>query len=219
MCDPARRCGTRSWIFVGSQVFGRTVPINLSHASTHTPVSAQPVESHPVFFLRPYRDVSLPHTHPPSQEAPKSQQAVKPTRRLFHTGCKGYTRASLCQAVNANVGGEELAAARNFSKLPAWEVKWAPGGGEMRTDVEEQGESLLYSLINARGHGWPWLRGEMCFSSHTLGLWEKCGWSSSADTKNHHQDIWASIWNKLRGSVSADKLHLRGGIPWSYSQL
>lgn len=67
-------------------MFGRTVPINLSHASTHTPVSAQPVESHPVFFLRPYRDVSLPRTHPPSQEAPKSQQGSKAHEETFPHG-------------------------------------------------------------------------------------------------------------------------------------
>lgn len=60
---------------MGSQVFGRTGPINLSHASMHTLVSAQPVESHPVFFLHPYQGC-FPASESPTK--PRSKCSQKP---------------------------------------------------------------------------------------------------------------------------------------------
>lgn len=88
MCDPARLCGTRCCIFVGSQVFGRTGPINLSHASMQALVNTSPVESHPVSLLCPKQG------HVPAPDSPTeltsrcSQKAAKLERRHSPAGCR-----------------------------------------------------------------------------------------------------------------------------------
>lgn len=189
----------------------------------HTLVSAQPVESHPVFFLCPYQGC-FPASESPTK--PRSKCSQKPAE-LGSKVCKetfpiGMQMIHMRIPPHVSEFARRLRRAGHYHKCQESSSLRAPGGGEPRADAEEHRGVSHVRLVNTHGHGWPQLRAwpsQVQRCAHAVGLWERCGRSSCMDTKHHHQNIQASIWNKLRGSVSANKLHLRWGIPWSYSHV
>jgi len=125
------------------------------------PVSAQPVESHPVFFLHPDRGC-FPASDSPAK--PSSAHSRKPAE-LGSKGCSEtfpprMQMIHMCIPLQVSEFAHRWRRAgcyhKNLRKPLAWEVlKWAPGGGEPRADVDEHLSYMAWLICtDTADHGW-----------------------------------------------------------------